>query len=97
MKRESEKTKHTLDGQIYKHYGLFGWQECLFCKKEFRREDGYRFLAFQGQWSYSCESCSCSKSHCNENLGVMWENIRNNRPEAPPAPPPMRSYKNETI
>lgn len=46
MKRESsvEKYPNVLFGEIWKHFGLFAWKECFFCKMEFRREGGYKFL-----------------------------------------------------
>ena len=43
MKRNNTKHTNVVGGDIYKHYGLFFWQECFFCNKEFRREAGYRF------------------------------------------------------
>lgn len=86
MKRNSQTLKH----EIFSHYGLFTWQECLFCKEEFRRENGYRFTLNNRYWSYSCEDCSCSKSHCSDMIDV-W--IKNQRPDFPPTAPPVRTLK----
>lgn len=95
MKRKNRKYSNVAYGEIHKHFGLFEWRECFFCGEEFRRERGYRFLIsahVMSEWSYACEACCCSKSHCNEMVGVFLDNICNNRPEASP---PMRSYKND--
>lgn len=95
MKREGEKYPNVAHGEIWKHFGLIFWQDCLFCQKEFRREQGYRFqLSINSDWLYACESCCCSKSHCNDMIGQWKENMRKDR-KGPPAPPPMRSYKND--
>lgn len=86
MKRSNQTTKR----DIYSHYGLFLWQECLFCKEEFRREKAYRFqLNANGRWIYSCESCSVSKQHCDERIVVYIKGIRPSKAPMPP-PPPMR-------
>lgn len=97
MKRESnvERYPNALFGEIWKHFGLFAWKECFFCKMEFRREDGYRFLLrANSAWLYSCERCCCSKSHCNDMIGHWMANARKTSKELP-VPPPMRSYKND--
>ena len=95
MKRRSEKYSNVAHGVVYNHYGLFFWQGCLFCKKEFRRESGYRFqLQVNRAWLYGCEDCCSSKSHCNDMIGQWKENMRKDR-KGPPAPPPIRSYGND--
>jgi hypothetical protein len=43
MKHKLARYNHAVNETIYNHYGLFFWQECLFCGNEFRRENGYRF------------------------------------------------------
>lgn len=70
MKREKfNGYTNVVGGDIYKHYGLFFWQECFFCNQEFRREAGYRFqMQVGGPWAYSCAGCSSSKEHVNLNV-----------------------------
>lgn len=88
MKREYIKQ---YDHGIYKHYGLFFWQRCSCCKKDFRREKGFRFLTGlffngAGRWRYLCQKCAPSKSVANE-YAVLGKYIPP-RPSAPPPPPP---------
>src|SRR5690554_544147 len=33
------------DKEIYPHYTLFSWSECVSCNQEFRREKGWRKLS----------------------------------------------------
>lgn len=88
MKRESPKYKHVVHGVIYNHYGLIFWQDCFFCKKEFRREKGYRFqLQVDRDWVYSCRECSSSKEGVNHNV----KKFKSKRPKAPAAPPPRKT------
>lgn len=85
MKRESTKHTNVVGNDIYSHYGLFFWQQCLFCSKEFRREKGYRFqLQRNANWVYSCGDCCSSKDKVNTQVRV-W--MTKNRPKAPMAPP----------
>lgn len=87
MKREKEYYENVVNGEIYKHYGLFCWQECFFCNQEFRRENGYRFqMQVNRDWMYSCSTCSTSKEHINNNVKAFYTN----RPKAPAAPPKKR-------
>lgn len=87
MKRESTKFKNVVGFDIYKHYGLLFWQDCVFCQKEFRRENGYRFqLQYNKPWVYSCAGCYSSKDEVNTKVGEL----KNRRPKAPPAPPKKR-------
>ena len=84
MKRNNTKYTNVVGGDIYKHYGLFLWQECFFCNKEFRRESGYRFqMQVDRDWVYSCAGCSSSKEEVNENV----KKFKAKRPKAPVAPP----------
>jgi len=46
------------------HYGLFFWQECVECGREFRREQVYKFeqehvSGRASLWRYICSDC-CS-------------------------------------
>jgi len=93
VKREKEYYANVMYGEVHNHYGIFFWQECLFCRKEFRREAGYRFLmqsSFTGfganAWSYSCSACSTSKEDVNKNVKAFYTK----RPKAPAAPPKKR-------
>lgn len=98
MKREKDLNSNrgysnVVGNDIYNHYGLFFWQMCWFCDKEFRREAGYRFqVQYNAPWVYSCSECSCSKSHCNDNVKVHKLNMRKGYV---PVPPPMRTYHND--
>lgn len=82
MKRERvNRYTNVVEQDIYNHYGIFLWQECFFCSKEFRREAGYRFQMQVGRtWVYSCASCSGSKEEVNENVGKFLKR----RPKPPP-------------
>lgn len=87
MKREPTKYSNVICGDIYNHNSLFFWQECFFCKKEFRREAGYRFqMQVNRPWVYSCAGCSGSKEDVNDNV----KKFKSNRPKAPAAPPPRK-------
>lgn len=69
MKRKGANYTHVVNETIYNHYGLFFWQECLFCGNEFRRENGYRFqLQLNNGWDYSCGTCCHSKEEVNEQV-----------------------------
>lgn len=85
MKREKfNKYTNVVEGDIYNHYGIFFWQECFFCSKEFRRENGYRFqMQVNRPWVYSCAGCSSSKENVNDNV----KKFMTNRPKPPTAPP----------
>lgn len=90
MKREYIKQ---YEHGIYKHYGLFFWQQCSCCKKDFRREKGFRFLTGPfcngvGHWEYLCEKCAPSKSSANEYvvLGKYMSLMK-------PPPPSIRNLK----
>ena len=88
IKESNKGYSNVVGNDIYNHYGIFFWQTCWFCDKEFRREAGYRFQVQMNQpWVYSCSDCSCSKSHCNDNVKVHMLNMRKGYV---PAPPPMR-------
>lgn len=39
MKREMS----CIDKSVKRHYSFFFWELCISCKKEFRRENGFRF------------------------------------------------------
>lgn len=54
--------------EIFSHYSLFAWEECVFCHKEFRRERGWRMTAWNS-WLFSCGTCSLTK----ENFDRQWE------------------------
>lgn len=85
MKRDNTKYKNVILGDIYNHYGIFFWQECFFCSKEFRRERGYRFqLQGNRPWVYSCAGCSDSKENVDKNIAE----VKSKRPKPPSAPPP---------
>lgn len=90
MKRDAQINKHN----VYKYFGLFAWEECFFCKQEFRRESGFRWIMQGRWWAYSCSTCSISISHCNENIDHKFANMRAFIEGKPPVPPPMRSYNN---
>lgn len=84
MQRDNSKYTNVVGQDIYDHYGLFFWRECFFCKKEFRREAGYRFqMQVNRPWVYSCAGCSGSKEDVNENVGKFLKR----RSKAPSAPP----------
>ena len=56
---------------IFKYFSLFTWQRCCECKKEFRRERGFRFLIGPftqsgGYWTYLCSLCCGSKEAANK-------------------------------
>ena len=62
MKRECI-TKYE---NLYKHYSLFFWYQCCSCKKEFRREKGWRgltgpYYGGSGVWRYLCKTCAPSR------------------------------------
>jgi len=47
---------------LYKCYTIFNWHQCCRCKKDFRREHGYRALTGPyyggaGTWRYVCGTC----------------------------------------
>jgi hypothetical protein len=81
MKHKLARYNHAVNETIYNHYGLFFWQECLFCGNEFRRENGYRFqLQVNKDWQYNCGTCSHSKEEVNEQVG----RLKSKRPKPPP-------------
>lgn len=83
MKRESEYNQY----EVSKCNPWFFWQDCLFCKQEFRREDGWRFSLQRGGnrviSSFSCAECSTTKQHLEDNI----KGFLGHRPKAPAAPP----------
>ncbi len=96
MYKDIEDYKDVAYGEIHKHYSLLFWKSCMFCMRDFKREQGYRFLLTgKGDWSYSCSRCSVSKSHCNDNVKYWKDTQRAKIKNIIPPPPPMRSYKND--
>jgi hypothetical protein len=86
MKREHIEYSNVVGGDIYKHYGLIFWQQCWFCNKDFRRENGFRFqMQFNRPWVYSCGDCCSSK----ESVNLKVKEWFSNRP-SPPSPPRSR-------
>ena len=76
---------NVVGNDIYNHYGLFFWKECFFCKKDFRRESGFRFqMQVDRPWVYSCGDCCSSKEGVNTKVKEWFVK---SRPKAPPAPP----------
>ena len=70
MKRQA-KPKMTLEYGPYEHYSIFSWEQCAACKKDFRREWGWRFLGppyigGAGHWYYLCKACAPSKDKARE-------------------------------
>jgi len=86
MKREPEHNQY----EITKCNPWFFWQDCLFCRQEFRREDGWRFVLQRTgghvMWTYSCAECSTTKEHLKDNILEFM----GHRPKAPAAPPKVR-------
>lgn len=52
---------------VRKHYSLFMWEECYFCKMEFRREAGYVWDICRGQ-KHACSECCHSVEHCDQRI-----------------------------
>lgn len=55
---------------VHGHYGLIFWKKCCACKKDFRREKGWCFMAGpyhggSGRVYYLCASCAPSKEAAN--------------------------------
>jgi hypothetical protein len=81
------------DHEVKYEYGVFShcgltWQQCCKCKKDFRWEKGFSFLAGPfhggiGKWYYLCSNCAPNLKTANY-LAVNKCYI----PERPPAPPP---------
>lgn len=80
---------------VSKHYSLFSWKLCKFCKKEFRRESGYKWLWGIDTYIYSCESCVASISHCNAMIEYQYAIVGAEMAGLPPPAPPMRTYQNK--
>lgn len=57
-----------LVNEIFPHYSVFSWEQCVLCGQEFRREKGWRMTAWN-RWLYSCGTCSPTK----EVFDQMWE------------------------
>lgn len=80
MKRNSTKTKN----EIFSCNPWFFWEECLFCKQEFRREQGWRFQTrMNSPWDYACNSCCPSREECDKRI----EQFRKRNPLRPSAIP----------
>lgn len=92
MKREHIPNPH----DVITVYPLFSWLKCEFCGNEYRREKMYQYVAYGRFFNYSCQHCSVSISHCNDQIDYRRQLVMSKRPEAPrgpPPPPPMRTYR----
>ncbi len=84
MKRKAVKK---YEHGIFRTFPLFSWLKCDSCKKEFRRELGWRYLSgpFHGRsgiWKYVCKDCVPSKEDAH--LYALKQKL----PLKPKAPPP---------
>jgi len=73
------------DKEIYPHYTLFSWSECVSCNQEFRREKGWRklsgpFYGGYGNWKHVCGGCAPTK----EEASILF-NKQSYLPDRPPA------------
>lgn len=77
---------------VYRYFTFFKWSLCEKCKKEFRREKGWRFSAAPffggvGTWRYVCGNCFAEKDRVHK-YAINREYITN-RP-CPPSKIPDR-------
>jgi hypothetical protein len=70
--------------EVYKHYGLFIWQQCFACNQEFRREKSFRLWTGPRQgFFYICSGCASTK----EEAIIAFDKKISIRPQPPASPP----------
>lgn len=95
MKRETKKRYQDLNS----FFPLLFWYTCTKCKKEFRREKGWRgltgpWLSGVGQWRYLCRECAPTREDAdNFFLNDRWMIPPPTKRPAPPPPPIPRIKK----
>lgn len=89
-KPQKRDTVAKYEGGVYPHYSYFEWYKCDKCKKEFRREAGYRLLigAGHGRCIYLCSTCCPSEKRAHL-YGINMEYIPP-KPKCTPPPPPRK-------
>jgi hypothetical protein len=83
MKREKETYPKV---KTYKSY--FFWEECRFCHKEFRREQGFKIIDAPDLYgdhtiTYSCNDCTSSINDVKEKINQEHIKFLNSKPKAP--------------
>jgi hypothetical protein len=71
MKRE----KKEVYSQLWSHFPLFFWKQCVACNREFRREWGWRFHSgpYHGGAATTRYICSGCASDEQEATGIIQE------------------------
>ncbi len=64
MKRNAQKCDGDMTS-VNKTWPIFSWEFCVVCKKEFRREWGWRHITYgyRAKWNYVC--CECCPTEDN--------------------------------
>lgn len=79
--------------KVVQYRTLIFWEECRFCHKEFRREQGFKIIDYKacrygGEspffTSYSCNDCANGIDEVKNMIHKEKEEFLKNKPEAPP-------------
>lgn len=78
--------------KVTKYKSYFFWEECRFCHKEFRREQGFKIIDYKackyGEespffTSYCCSNCASDIDEVKEKIHKKKEDFLNSRPPKP--------------
>jgi hypothetical protein len=78
----------SLPAEVFRSFPIFFWVQCACCKKDFRREKGWRWLSGPyvngaGRWKYICSECAPTRE-----VAAFRAKSMQGPPLARPAPPP---------
>ncbi|OSA89069.1 UNVERIFIED_ORG: hypothetical protein B2H98_14000 [Clostridium botulinum] len=79
MQREKKDNSYP---RVKKYYSILLWKECRFCKKEFKRENGYKIINLKKckrsdeyplYTSYCCSKCANSIEEVKTKLKKQYD------------------------
>ena len=77
MKRNAQKCDGDMTS-VNKTWPIFSWEFCVVCKKEFRREWGWRHITYgyRAKWNYVCCECCLTEQEVLDAVKVYVKDYK---------------------